>query len=74
MLEEEQKWSAPILAARCPHCGSGNTYKFGYYSKSKLPRFMCNSCTKTFSSRTIEILRKRFLKDYKTKKSNQPNI
>lgn len=69
MLEEEQKWSSLILAAKCPHCGSGNTYKYGYSSNSKLPRFMCKSCDKTFSSRTKEILRKRLLKSLKNKNS-----
>ncbi|MCZ1267696.1 transposase-like zinc-binding domain-containing protein [Paenibacillus sp. RU26A] len=63
MLEEEQKWSPFILAAECPHCLSGNTYKYGVNSDSKKPRFKCNSCKKTFSSRTKEILRKRLLKE-----------
>lgn len=34
----------------CPHCQSNNFIKYGSYKS--IPRFMCNSCGRTFSVRT----------------------
>lgn len=34
----------------CPHCQSNNFIKYGSYKS--IPRFMCNSCGRTFSART----------------------
>lgn len=34
----------------CPHCQSNNFIKYGSYKN--IPRFMCNSCGRTFTGRT----------------------
>jgi transposase-like protein len=49
-----------IRMHKCPHCHSNNIKKRNFYfvkvSRSKLRRYHCHSCNKTFSSKTLSPL------------------
>ena len=44
-------------AVRCLHCGSSNLRKAGTSATTKLQRYICKECNKTFTQRTVEAVK-----------------